>query len=165
MQITKNKVAIISYTLTINSGEIADEATKDQPFGYIHGTGHLLPAFEAQLEGLQIGNKFDFTLTPEEGYGTYEEENVAHFPIQMFTDAEFPADMLYVGGYVPMQDQQGNPMDGEIVDLNEQEVVVDFNHPLAGEALRFVGEVIEIREASAEEMEHGHVHGLGGQDH
>ncbi|MCU0445166.1 MAG: peptidylprolyl isomerase [Microscillaceae bacterium] len=165
MKISRNKVALLGYTLTLEDGSIADQADAQHPLAYIQGVGMLLPAFESQLEGKQVGDKFNFTLSAEEGYGIYYPENVAEFPIAMFRQAGFPEEAIEVGAYVPMQDDQGQPLDGEIVEIEGDMVIVDFNHPLAGEKLNFQGEILQVREATQEELSHGHVHGAGSHNH
>ena len=163
MTISENKVVTVSYTLKVSAGQIVDQATAEKPFAYIHGGQQVLPAFEENLQGLATGADFDFKLSAENGYGAYDEEFVHEFDRKMF--AEVPIDMLELGRIMPMQDQFGNPMDGEIVELNDEVIVLDFNHPLAGEELHFVGKILSIRDASAEELSHGHVHGVGGVNH
>jgi FKBP-type peptidyl-prolyl cis-trans isomerase SlyD len=163
MTISENKVVAVSYTLKITDGQVVDQATAERPFAYIHGGQQVLPAFETNLQGLGVGADFDFKLSAVNGYGEYEQDYVHEFDRKMF--AEVPADMLDLGRIMPMQDQFGNPMDGEIVEINENVVVLDFNHPLAGEELHFTGKILEIREASEEELAHGHVHGAHGVQH
>ncbi len=163
MKIGNQKVVAISYTLRVANGQIVDEANTQRPFAYLHGAENVLPQFEANLAGLAVGDAFDFKLSAADGYGEYDEEFVHEFDRQMF--AQVPADMLEIGRILPMQDQYGNPLDGEIVEIADTKIVLDFNHPLAGEELHFVGKVLNIREASTEEMQHGHVHGEGGVNH
>ncbi len=163
MKVSTNKVVYLAYTLKVSSGQIVDEATAAQPFAYIHHGGQVLPAFEDNLEGLAVGDSFSFKLSAEDGYGEYDEEFVRAFDKQMF--AQVPAEMMEVGNVLPMQDQMGNPLDGEIVEITAEGVVLDFNHPLAGEELHFSGSVVNIREANQEELQHGHVHGVGGVIH
>ncbi len=163
MTIENNKVVTITYTLTVGGGQTVDEATNENPFNYLHGSQSVLPAFEASLQGLKVGEIFDFTLTAANGYGEYDEEFVHQFDRKMFADV--PVDMLEVGRVLPMQDQFGSPMDGEIVEITEESVMLDFNHPLAGEELRFVGKVLSMRDATSDETSHGHIHGAGGVTH
>jgi FKBP-type peptidyl-prolyl cis-trans isomerase SlyD len=163
--IAPNKVVSLSYSLTLSSGELADHATEEQPLLFIHGIGQTLPAFDDQLEGLSVGDTFSFTLSAEDGYGTSNPNFIVDLPKNIFEGPDVPQDILQVGAMLPMQDQDGNPMDGRVIELTDTDVKMDFNHPLADEALIFEGTVIHIREASAEELEHGHVHGEGGHDH
>jgi len=163
MQISPKKVATISYVLTLDSGEVADTATEEQPLAFIHGIGQTLEAFDGHLAGLAAGDEFNFKLAAKEGYGELVEEAIVDLPKDIF--AEAPAEMLAVGNTVPMQDQEGNPLQGLIREIGDASVKVDFNHPLAGQALNFSGKVVDVREATQSELEHGHVHGPGGHEH
>lgn len=165
MQISPNKVVSLTYTLTLDDGEIADQTTVETPFMFIHGIGQTLPSFDKNLEGLKAGDSFSFSLTAEDAYGNHEEERIVKLEKNIFSGPDVPADLLTLGNVVPMQDQHGNPMDGLILEINDNDVVLDFNHPLAGQALHFKGDIVNIREASAEELDHGHVHGEGGHHH
>ena len=163
--IAPNKVVSLSYTLMLNSGELADEATADQLLVFIHGIGQTLPAFDDQLDGLSVGDTFSFTLSAEDGYGESSPNYVVEIPKNIFEGPDVPDDILEIGATLPMQDQDGNPMDGVVLEIGDDTVTMDFNHPLAGEALGFSGTVLDIREATQEELDHGHVHGEGGIEH
>jgi FKBP-type peptidyl-prolyl cis-trans isomerase SlyD len=163
--IAQNKVVSLSYTLTLNNGEIADEADVQDPLVFIHGIGQTLPAFDEQLEGLSVGDTFSFTLSAEDGYGESSDNYIVDLPKNIFAGPDVPADILEIGAMLPMQDQDGNPMDGKVLEIGEDTVKMDFNHPLAGESLSFTGSIIAVREATAEELDHGHVHGEGGVHH
>ena len=163
--IAPNKVVSLSYTLMLNSGELADEATADQPLVFIHGIGQTLPAFDDQLNGLSVGDTFSFTLSAEDGYGESSPNYVVEIPKNIFEGPDVPDDILEIGATLPMQDQDGNTMDGVVLEIGDDTVTMDFNHPLAGEALGFSGTVLDIREATQEELDHGHVHGEGGIEH
>jgi FKBP-type peptidyl-prolyl cis-trans isomerase SlyD len=163
--IAPNKVVSLSYTLMLNSGELADEATAEQPLMFIHGIGQTLPAFDEKLNGLSVGDTFDFKLSAEEGYGESSPNYIVEIPKDIFSGPDVPADILEVGAMLPMQDQDGNPMDGTVLEIGDDTVKMDFNHPLAGEALGFSGTILAIREATQEELDHGHVHGEGGVQH
>jgi FKBP-type peptidyl-prolyl cis-trans isomerase SlyD len=165
MIVSENNVISLSYILRLSTGVIADQADANDPLAYIHGTGMLLPDFEAQLHEKPLGHKFDFTLTPESGYGEHYEENIAEFPKSMFLEAGFPEDQIVKGNFVPMNDAEGNNLQGKLIEITEETVKMDFNHPLAGETLHFVGEVIGVRPATEDELAHGHVHGEGGHHH
>jgi FKBP-type peptidyl-prolyl cis-trans isomerase SlyD len=163
MQISPKKVVILSYALSLNSGEIVDQATTEKPLAFIHGVGQTLPAFDEALAGKSPQDSFKFSLTKDQAYGNPDSEMVMDLPRQIF--AEAPEGALAVGNMLPMQDQQGNVLQGTIVAMNDQAVKMDFNHPLAGEDLHFSGTVLEVRDATAEELDHGHVHGPGGHQH
>lgn len=165
MQIEKNKVVSLTYTLTLDNGEVVDTATEDSPFVFIHGIGQTLPHFDMNLNELQSGDSFSFSLEAENAYGISNDEFIVKIPKSVFSGPNVPADILQVGNTVPMQDQEGRPMQGTILSIGENEVEMDFNHPLADEKLHFTGNIISVREATSEELDHGHVHGPGGHHH
>lgn len=164
-KIAPNRVVSLSYSLALTNGQIADEATSTEPLVFIHGVGQTLPEFDARIEGLSVGEGFSFTLTPEQGYGESDPRWVIEMDKSIFEGPEVPADILQLGAMLPMQDQDGNPMDGKLVEIGDEMVKLDFNHPLAGESLHFTGKVESVREATADELDHGHVHGPGGHNH
>lgn len=164
-QISPNHVVGVTYTLTLTNGEVADFAEEANPLMFIHGIGQTLPAFDENLNGLKIGDNFTFSLTAEEGYGEYDNNWVINLPRSVFGGDDVPDDLLQVGAMLPMQDQEGNPLDGKVVSFDDNIVTMDFNHPLAGQTLNFTGKVMSIREATEEELDHGHVHGQGGHHH
>jgi len=164
-KIAPQRVVSLSYSLTLNNGELADHASEEQPLMFIHGIGQTLPAFDEKLDGLAVGDTFSFTLTAEEGYGEASDQYMVELPKNIFEGEDVPADILQIGAILPMQDQDGNPMDGKVVEITDSTVMMDFNHPLAGEALSFEGKVLAVREATEEELDHGHVHGPGGHHH
>ena len=163
--INPNAVVGVSYQLKLSNGELADEATSEQPLLFIHGIGQTLPDFDSKLSGLSIGDNFEFTLTAEQGYGEHNPNYVVDLEKQIFEGPDVPEDLLTVGNMLPMQDQEGNPLDGKVLEVGDATVKMDFNHPLAGESLNFTGTVLSIREATPEELSHGHVHGEGGVQH
>ncbi len=165
MKITKHTVPSVTYTLKVE-GEIVDAAEKDKPLSFIQGIGMMVPGFEKNLEGLASGDNYKFTLQPEEAYGPYDNDAVVDLPISVFTvDGEVKHEMLNVGQVVPMQDQNGNPLSGTILEVSESAVKMDFNHMLAGKELNFTGEILDVRDATQDELEHGHIHGPGGHQH
>lgn len=165
MKITKHTVPSVTYTLLVD-GEVVDMAEKDKPLAFIQGIGMMVPGFETNLEGLTAGTKYEFKLNPEEAYGPYDEQAVVDLPISTFmVDGKVNNDMLNVGQVVPMQDQNGNPLNGTVMEVTEEAVKMDFNHMLAGKELNFAGEILEVREATQAEIDHGHIHGPGGHEH
>jgi FKBP-type peptidyl-prolyl cis-trans isomerase SlyD len=162
MNIQKNRVVSLSYTLTLANGEVADSTTEQDPFVFIHGIGQTLEAFDRNLEGLKAGESFEFLLSAEEGYGVSDSEAVVSIPANVFQGPDVPEGILQVGNIIPMQDQMGNPLHGRVVSFNDEVVTMDFNHPLADQSLNFSGTIVEVRDASAEELDHGHVHGPDG---
>ncbi len=165
MQIDKNKVVSLTYTLTLQNGEVADTATEQSPFVFIHGIGQTLPHFDHGLSGLKAGDEFGFEIEAEHAYGVSNEENKISVPREVFAGPDVPADVLQIGKMIPMQDNHGNPMNGIILGFDDKEVRLDFNHPLADQKLNFKGKIISVRESSADEQSHGHVHGEGGHHH
>lgn len=161
MQIAKNKVVSLVYQLSESGpeGQIIEKVESLNPFSFIYGTGMLLPKFEENLVGLEKGSKFSFLLESKDAYGEMTDDAVIEIPVSAFeVDGKIQEGLLSIGNIIPMQDEQGRPLDGKIVSVGLESVKMDFNHPLAGVNLYFTGEVIEIRDASEEELNHGHVH-------
>ncbi len=162
MKIAKNTVPSVSYVLTVD-GEVVDEAKNETPLSFIFGVGGMIPGFEKNLDGLETGDSYEFTLSPDEAYGEYNQNAVVDLPLSTFSvDGKIQEELLVVGKVIPMQDQNGNPLNGTVVGVGKETVKMDFNHMLAGKSLHFEGKVIDVREASPEELEHGHVHGPEG---
>jgi FKBP-type peptidyl-prolyl cis-trans isomerase SlyD len=169
MQITNNKVVTVHYILRENDekGELIEETFGEEPLVYIQGLGMMIPGFEKYLEGKVAGDKYSFSLTEEEGYGAVREENIVEVPIANFADenGNVEEELLQIGSPINMTDEDGNEFQGYIAEVMEETLTVDFNHPMAGVLLHFSGEIVAIREATKEELEHGHVHGEGGHNH
>lgn len=170
MIIENRMVVTLNYRLTIteNGDEVEVEKTNmEHPFVFLFGGGQLLPDFENNLSGKSIGDTFDFRISPEKGYGVSDVRNVVPVPLEVFTgdSGEPDPELLKVGNVLPMQDNNGNKYQGRVVEVNDDNVLMDFNHPLADKELHFTGEVVNIRLATLEELQHGHVHGEGGHHH
>lgn len=170
MKIEQNKVVTLTYELRIldENGEqsLIETATEEQPMVFIYGMSGLPDQFEDSLQGLDKGESFDFKLATEDGYGEYNEEAVVELPKNVFeVDGSVPSDMLEEGNYIPMADSEGNQLQGRVQEVGEETVTMDFNHPLAGKELFFKGKVEDVRDATPEELDHGHVHGAGGHHH
>ena len=158
MKIQKNKVVAVSYELEVE-GKIADKAGSEAPLEYIHGTGMLLPKFEASLDGKVAGDPFEFTLTPEEGYGTYNPNYLVKLPMEAFVvDGRTVTELLVVGRTLPMLNSEGQVVQGTIAAVDDKTVTMDFNHPMAGKTLHFTGKVEAVRDASEKELTEG-LHG------
>jgi FKBP-type peptidyl-prolyl cis-trans isomerase SlyD len=163
MKITNNAVVELNYKLDaglpnekMNHIESTDPS---QPFRFLSGAGGLIRGFEDNLMGLSAGDKFDFNLEPSEAYGESDATAIVQLPIEIFKkDGIVDLSILKVGNTVPMRDQEGNTLQGIIKSYNDTAVTMDFNHPLAGHTLHFAGEIVSVREASPEEISHGHVH-------
>lgn len=165
MKIAKNAVVSVAYELTVE-GNVMDKSQEGQPLVFLSGVGAMIPGFENQLQGLSKGESYKISIEPKDGYGEYNPEAVVSLPQDTFkVEGELQKDILFVGNIIPMQDQNGNPMEGEVVEISDDSVKLDFNHKLSGKTLEFVGEIIDVREATKEELEHGHVHGEGGHQH
>lgn len=158
MIVEKNKVISLSYELKVN-GNTVETVGADSPLIFLFGTGNLLPMFEKNLDGLKINDDFDFDLSAEDAYGLLKDEAIVDVPLNAFeVDGEIDRDLLKEGNQIPMLDQSGNRLNGKIIKFDEELVTMDFNHPLAGSDLHFNGTIVEIREATEDEIHHGHVH-------
>ncbi|MCF6365947.1 MAG: peptidylprolyl isomerase [Bacteroidales bacterium] len=167
MKTEKNKVVAVSYELRIEekSEEIIDLAYEEKPLEFLFGNGMMLQKFEDNLAGLSIGDTFNFKLTSEEGYGVRNEENISEIPKNVFEqNGKIEAGLLDIGNVIPLQDDKGNRFNGQVISVTGELVKLDFNHPLAGEDLFFTGKIVNIREATEQELEHKHVHSHG-HDH
>ncbi len=168
MKVGKNKVVTLTYTLRFedNNGDIIQQVTEERPFVHLFGNGTLLPVFESNLDGLEPGTEFAFGLNQKEGYGEFTEDAIIELEKKIFEkDGKIDEELLKIGNMITMQDQEGRPIDGRVLEIKSDKVVMDFNHPLAGKNLHFSGKVIDVRDASEEELSHGHVHGDGGHHH
>ena len=157
MKISDEKIVSLSYDLTVTNEndekELMERATKQHPLTFMFGMGMMLDAFEKNVEGLTTGDKFSFVLTPEEAYGEYFESHVVELPKKMFeVDGKFDAERVAEGQTLPMMDARGNRMMGSVLEVQSEVVVMDFNHPLAGETLNFDGEVLDVHEPTEEEI-------------
>lgn len=158
MVVSNNMVVSVSYELKVN-GEIVDRADIENPMQFIYGNGSLIQSFENNIKDMKVGDSFDFSIPSDLAYGKSNPDYILKLPKSVFErDGEVADDILVVGSRLPMVDQEGNQLNGLILEVKENEVIMDFNHPLAGEDLHFVGKVEAIREASQEELDHGHVH-------
>jgi FKBP-type peptidyl-prolyl cis-trans isomerase SlyD len=157
MKISNNKYVTLKYDLQVgDEGEelvLMEQATQEKPLEFIFGTNSMLEAFEKHLEGLSEGDTFKFTLSTEEAYGDYDEEKVLELPKNIFeVDGKIDEEMLVEGNTLPMMDASGNRLMGAVLEVSDNVVTMDFNHPLAGETIHFEGTVTGVREASAEEI-------------
>lgn len=155
MRIENERVGILTYRIHIESaqGELLEEAPVGQPRTMLFGTGRVMKSFEERLIGLRSGDTFEFYIRPEEAFGEYNHEMVIDVPKSAFmVKGEIKPRLLEMGRTIPMMDRQGNPLEGRIIALNADSVTMDFNHPLAGKTLYTVGEVLNVREATYEEL-------------
>ncbi|TLV02988.1 FKBP-type peptidyl-prolyl cis-trans isomerase [Dyadobacter luticola] len=170
MKVEKNNVIALTYSLRIPDSEgetdVVEVVSEEDPMYFIQGISGLPEGFENQIEGLSAGDTFEFTVAPEEGYGEYDEEAVVDLPKSIFQmDDVDQEELLQVGNIIPMTNDEGERMHGQVVEIKDDVVIMNFNHPLAGKEMHFSGQIISVRPATAEELSHGHVHGAGGVHH
>lgn len=168
MNINTHKVVSLKYTLTNHqTGEHIEETNESNPLVFLFGVGSLLPEFEENLENKVKGDTFSFAIAAAQAYGEHDTAHVAMLPSNIFHDenGEFDEAMFQVGSVIPMSDSEGNHLRGTILEITDENVKMDFNHPLAGTDLHFKGEILDVREATADEIDHGHVHGEHGHHH
>lgn len=164
MEVTKDKVVSVTYELRKDSsqGEIVETVTEEKPLIFLYGAGGLLPKFEENLNGLSKGEQFAFELSAEEAYGEVNRDAIINVPMQAFEiNGQVDEGLLSVGNVIPMQDTNGNKLNGIVLERNTENVKMDFNHPLAGDKLYFQGKISDIRDATEEELQHGHAHYTG----
>ena len=155
MAITKNKMVSLTYDLRIEgaNGELIEQATAEKPLNFVYGAGLMMPKFEALLEGLEQGNDFNINLSCDEAYGQIDENAIVDLPKHLFlVEGKFDDEIIKVGNTVPMMSASGQRMNGLVLEITDENVKMDFNHPLAGEDLFFKGKVLEVREATDEEI-------------
>lgn len=156
MRIAANKFVSVTYDLNVGEDgelELMERATSEVPLSFIFGTGMMLPAFEEALKGLKTGESFNFSISPENAYGEYNEEHLVELPKNIFVvDGKFDSEMVKEGNTLPMMDTNGHRLNGSVIEVKEDVILMDFNHPLAGETLHFSGEVLDIHDPTAEEI-------------
>jgi len=160
MQIAPDKVVHIHYTLRNDEGSILDSSSGGNPLAYLHGKGNLIPGLEQALEGRQSGERLNVTVEPKDAYGERNEGLVQQVPRRMFSGVTD----IKPGMRFHAQSEQGERM-VTVTQVSGELVTVDGNHPLAGQSLSFEVEITEVRDATTEELTHGHVHGPGGHHH
>ncbi len=160
MQITKDAVALIHYTLTDDDGNTIDTSAGSEPLAYIHGNGNLIPGLERELEGKSEGAKLDVKIAPADGYGEPDKDLIQSVPRRALKGIN----NLHVGMQLHAQSEHG-VRTVTVTQLQGDMVTLDGNHPLAGKNLNFKVEVVGVRAATEEELAHGHVHGPGGHHH
>ena len=161
MTIAANKAVSIEFTLTNDDGDVIDSSTGGAPLVYLQGAGNIIPGLEKALEGKAVGEELTVTVEPEDAYGEYSAELVSTLSASMFEGV----DQLEVGMQFHASAPDGQMQIVTIRDLDGDDVTVDGNHPLAGQRLTFKVKVVAVRDASEEEVAHGHVHGEGGHQH
>ena len=160
MKISKGKVVSIHYALKDPSGEVLESSEGQAPMDYLHGYGNIIAGLEKALEGKAAGAKIKAVIGPEDGYGIREEALVQNLPLSNFQNHN----QVEVGSQFQAETSRG-PRLATVIKIDDQNVTVDLNHPLADQTLSFDIDVVEVREATAEELSHGHVHGPEGHGH
>lgn len=160
LMIGKHSVVSLHYTLKNDDGEVMDSSEGRDPLSYLHGENNLIPGLENELEGKAVGSKFNASIPPEQGYGEVREELIQKVSRDMFQDV----DSIEPGMTFVAQGDGGQQQQVRVAEVGDTEVTVDANHPMAGKTLHFEVEVTEVRDATPQELEHGHVH-AGGHDH
>ena len=158
MKITANNFVSAEYELFVNGEnagelELMEKATPEQPLTFIFGLGMMLPKFEENMFGLEEGQTFEFTINTEDAYGEYDDASVLDLDRSIFeVDGNLDAEVVFEGNVVPLMDNEGNRINAQVVEVTDKHVKVDLNHPLAGETLHFKGKVLEVREATEQEL-------------
>ncbi|PTA68141.1 FKBP-type peptidyl-prolyl cis-trans isomerase [Deinococcus arcticus] len=158
MNITQDKVVELDYTLTVD-GEVIDQSESGEPLTYLHGHSNIIPGLERALEGKAAGESLQVTVAPEDGYGERDEDNVEELSLEDFEDD------VEIGATYYAQAEDGSVMPFSVMAVEGDRVQVDFNPPLAGMTLNFDVKVLSVRDATAEELEHGHAHADGDHNH
>jgi len=161
MTIQNDKVVTMHYHLTDPDGQVLDSSRGSDPLTYLHGAGHIIRGLEQALTGLDVGTTKTVEVEPADAYGEHDANAIQTVPRQELAGIE----NLQVGMQLQAQHPDGETITFFVADIRSDEVILDTNHPLAGVALTFAVEIMDIRDATAEELTHGHVHGEGGHQH
>lgn len=151
-KVEKNKVVSFEYILKLESGDVVDES-HGEPIVYLHGAGQLIPGLEKGMEWMSIGEERDITVSPEDAFGQIDENAIQEIPKSAVGDHPIEVGMKFYADF-----GEGYNVPFYVKEVKDESVVIDFNHPLAGETLYFHVKVVDIRDATPEEIEHGHVH-------
>lgn len=158
MKVTNGTVVSVDYKLHLGDGKVVDSSEPGQPLHYIHGGGQIVPGLEKELEGLSTGDSKQVIVSPGDGYGQRDARRVQQVPRSAFP----PGQRVESGMEFVAEDDEGQPVSVAIREVKGDTVVIDLNHPLAGKTLHFDVTVRDVRAATRDELEHGHVHGPGG---
>jgi len=151
--LTENKIGAIAYEIYVD-GELLETVTEDSAIEYMHGGDNIVPGLEKALEGKKAGDTFDVTVAPEDAYGEYDNDLIEEIPVEDFAFDEEGAE-LEAGLEVEMMDEDGDIIEGTILGVEGDFVLVDLNPPLAGKTIRYAGKVLNVREPNEEELEWG----------
>jgi FKBP-type peptidyl-prolyl cis-trans isomerase SlyD len=161
MKIEKGRVVDIDYSLHLGDGEVVDKSEPGDPLTYLHGEGQIVPGLERALEGMEKGQQKQVVVAPADGYGEHDPSGVQRVPRKAFPAGFEPE----VGMELTAQGPQGEDVPFVVRAVEADAVTIDLNHPLAGKPLHFDITIREVRDATAEELEHGHAHGPDGHHH
>lgn len=164
MSISNDQVVSFHYRLSEVGGELLESSYEAEPTLYLHGHSNILPALETAIEGKSVGDKMTIELSPEEGYGVRKENATQRIPVKHLIGFEKLKNKLKPGMTVAVNTQQG-PWEAIVLKVGKFNVDIDSNHPLAGKQLSFEIEIVDVRNATDEELAHGHAHGVGGHQH
>ena len=173
MKINENSVVVLTYHLSItgdtdeeNEPIVVEVVDENDPLYVFIGNSGLPPKFEEELIGLDAGDTFDFTIESADGYGDVDPEAIVELPKTLFDDEAIDLNEILVpGNIIPMTNEEGHRLKGQVVEVKSESVILDFNHPLSGRDMHFAGKIVSVREATADEIAHGHIHGDGGVQH
>lgn len=161
MIIEKDKYVSLLYELRENDkdGRVIEALDSTRPLSFVYGAGRIISGFENGISALSLGDEFGFRVPASEGYGDRRDDMIVDVPLSIFMkEGAIDEDICFVGNTVPMSDSQGRRIDGTVIEITAESVKMDFNHPMAGCDLFFSGKVIEVRDATADEIS-GHSHG------
>ncbi len=160
MQVAKHRVVTFDYKLTDEDGELIDSSEGSEPLVYLHGVGGIVPGLERALEGKSVGDRIQVTVAPEDGYGEQDDSLIFEVDFDQFEET----DELELGQQFQIDTDDG-PLVVTVVEITEDTVTIDGNHELAGISLNFDVTIVEVREATPEEIDHGHAHGEDDDEH
>jgi FKBP-type peptidyl-prolyl cis-trans isomerase SlyD len=164
MNISPNSVVALTYELHTTNEEgqqvFVEKADEQNPLVFLYGVGMMLPKFEEHLTGFKTGDEYGFELSAADGYGDIDPGAFADLPKTMFTEAG--GELPNVGDVIPLQDNNGNQFRAGVTAVHDETISVDLNHPMAGKNLIFSGVILNVREATQDELAHGHAHGADG---
>ena len=160
MNISKNSAVTMHYALKNDNGDDLGSSQGHEPMAYLHGCDNIVPGLEKALDGKKAGDKISAVVSPEEGYGVKNEDGIKKIDKDRFEGDE----EISVGMQIQV-DIEGNVSIASVTEIGEKEITLDLNHPLAGVTLHFEIEIMDVREATEDELSHGHVHGPGGHHH
>jgi FKBP-type peptidyl-prolyl cis-trans isomerase SlyD len=161
MEIANDRAVLIHYTVSTSSGEVVDSSQGEEPLAYIQGQGDIVPGLEQALLGKSAGDRVQVTVVPTMAYGEWDEDKLQTVPRSAFEDET----EIQPGMRFQAQDEDGDEVIVTVKNVTADEVTIDANHPLAGQTLSFDVQVVSVRDCTAEELEHGHIHGPDGHHH